>query len=218
MVMAMVINTGIMMLKNNQVLVIVVMMMSMLLFLLMMTMMMMMTTVTIIAKRSFIMIGKDQSCSVYTFITIMYRFLLASLILIRFFLPPTFSVSTRYFPSRKPWLSKSRPAAQERPFLWSQNGALHIAYLHGFIYVYTPMSLYVQRSQIYLLYTVYIYIYIYHSTFILIYAISYQYYIIYIYIEHKSMICDQLTSWLTSLSLVAVTSPKPPKIRVSSTG
>ena len=179
MVMAMVINTGIMMLKNNQVLVIVVMMMSMLLFLLMMTMMMMMTTVTIIAKRSFIMIGKDQSCSVYTFITIMYRFLLASLILIRFFLPPTFSVSTRYFPSRKPWLSKSRPAAQERPFLWSQNGALHIAYLHGFIYVYTPMSLYVQRSQIYLLYTVYIYIY--HSTFILIYTISYQYYIIYIY-------------------------------------
>jgi hypothetical protein len=152
--------------------------MSMLLFLLMMTMMMMMmmTTVTIIAKRSFIMIGKDQSCSVYTFITIMYRFLLASLILIRFFLPPTFSVSTRYFPSRKPWLSKSRPAAQERPFLWSQNGALHIAYLHGFIYVYTPMSLYVQRSQIYLLYTVYIYIY--HSTFILIYTISYQYYII----------------------------------------
>ena len=179
MVMAMVINTGIMMLKNNQVLVIVVMMMSMLLFLLMMTMMMMMTTtVTIIAKRSFIMIGKDQSCSVYTFITIMYRFLLASLILIRFFLPPTFSVSTRYFPSRKPWLSKSRPAAQERPFLWSQNGALHIAYLHGFIYVYTPMSLYVQRSQIYLLYTVYIYISLYiHINLYNIISILYYIYI-----------------------------------------
>ena len=175
--MALVINIGIMILKHNQVLVIVVMMMLMLMLLFLLMMMMMMMTVTIIAKRSFIMIGKDQSCSVYTFITItiLYRFLLASLILIRFFLPPTFSVSTRYFPSRKPWLSKSRPAAQERPFLWSQNGALHIAYLHDLIYVYTPMSLYVQRSQIYLLYTVHIYIY--HSTFILIYTISYQYYI-----------------------------------------